>query len=201
MEVLLVIGIIIISTCLALVLPQKASAHCDTMDGPTVADGRKALETNNVNYALKWVGPEYDEELSKIFKLCVIVRKHGPDAQELADQYFLESLVRIHRTGEGVPYTGVKPSGTPIDEKIAAADKSIAVGNLSPLEGMVAGDKIAELQARFARVMALKDFDVNDVSAGREYIEAYVQFFKFAEGEEEEHGHGHAHGHAPEHHK
>jgi len=32
---------------------------------------------------------------------------------------------------------------------------------------------------------------VNDVKAGREYIEAYVQFFKFAEGEEhadESHG-------------
>lgn len=200
MELLIITGIIIMSACLVLALPQKASAHCDTMDGPTVADGRKALETNNVNYALKWVGPEYDEELSKIFKQCVIVRNLGPDAQELADQYFLESLVRLHRTGEGVPYTGVKPSGTQIDEKIAAADKSISVGSLSPLEGMIEEDKIAELQARFYKVMALKNFDVNDMDAGREYIEAYVKFFKFAEGEEEEHGHGSAHGHASGHH-
>lgn len=192
MELLIIIVIVVISACLVLALPQKASAHCDTMDGPTVADGRKALKTNNVNYALKWVGPEYEEELSKIFKKCVIVRNLSPDAQELADQYFLESLVRLHRIGEGVSYTGVKPSGIPIDEKIAAADKSIEVGNLSPLEGMIEEDKIAELQDRFNNVMALKNFDVNDVSAGREYIEAYVKFFKFAEGEEEEHGHGHA---------
>jgi hypothetical protein len=32
--------------------------------------------------------------------------------------------------------------------------------------------------------MSLKNFDINNVEAGREYIEAYVQFFKFAEGEE-----------------
>ena len=35
--------------------------------------------------------------------------------------------------------------------------------------------------------MSLKDFDVNRVEEGREYIEAYVQFFKFAEGEDEHH--------------
>lgn len=33
--------------------------------------------------------------------------------------------------------------------------------------------------------MALKNFDTNNVDAGREYIEAYVKFFKFAEGEED----------------
>jgi hypothetical protein len=42
----------------------------------------------------------------------------------------------------------------------------------------------------------LKNFDVNNVEGGREYIEAYVQFFKFAEGEVD----GHAtksHGNTP----
>jgi hypothetical protein len=199
MDTMQVIGIFILSVIITFVLPQKAKAHCDTMDGPTVADGRKALETNNINYALKWIMPEYEEELSKIFKLCVKVRALGPEARELADQYFLESLVRIHRMGEGVPYTGVKPSGTPIDEKIAAADKSIAMGNLIPLEGMIAEERLPELEERFARAMRLKEFDVNDVAAGRKYIAAYVGFFKFAEGEEHEHEHGH--GHAAEHQK
>ena len=44
---------------------------------------------------------------------------------------------------------------------------------------------MAELTIRFGKVMSLKKFDVNNVKAGREYIEAYVQFFHFAEGEEE----------------
>lgn len=55
-------------------------------------------------------------------------------------------------------------------------------------------DKQPELERRFQRVMALRDFDVNDLEAGREYIEAYVQFFKFAEGEEDEHHGVHGHG-------
>jgi hypothetical protein len=119
------------------------------------------------------------------------VRGLNPDARQLADHYFFETVVRVHRSGEGVAYTGIKPSGTPVDEKILAADKSIESGNLSPLTGLVPKEKLQELKERFDKVMSLKNFDVNNVQAGREYIEAYVQFFHYAEGEEEGHHPGH----------
>lgn len=172
-------------------LPLNASAHCDTMDGPTVADGQRAMAENNVNYALKWVQPDYEEEIKQVFDLSMKVKDLSPESKEIAEKYFYGELIRIHRAGEGAPYTGLKPSGTPVDEKVLAADESIAVGNLSPLENLVEEEQKTELQERFENVMTLKDFDVNDVEAGREYIEAYVKFFKFAEGEEE---HGEAHG-------
>jgi len=189
------IGRSLMALSIVAAFPLMASAHCDTMDGPTVSDGKKALDSNNVNYALKWVKPESEKEIDQIFKQVTAVRKLSPEAKELADKYFYENLVRVHRAGEGAAFTGVKPSGTPVDEKVAAADKSIEVGNLSPLEGMVPEDKMPELKERFEKVMSLKNFDVNNVEAGREYIEAYVSYFHFAEGEEEEHA---AHGQAEE---
>lgn len=177
---------IIFSTMLFLVLPANfALAHCDTMDGPVVADAKKAIDQNNVNYVLKWIRPADEKEVTEAFNLIMKVRDLSPDAKHLADMYFFETLVRLHRNGEGMSFTGVKPSGTPIDEKILAADKSIEAGNLSPLNGLLPDEKQAELKSRFEKVLALKNFDVNDVKAGREYIEAYVQFFHFAEGEEE----------------
>lgn len=162
-----------------------ADAHCDTMDGPAVKDGLKAMDTDNVNYALKWVQPQYEKEVSDAFSLSMKVRNQNADSKELADKYFLDVMIRTRREGEGEPFTGVKPHGVPIDERVKAADKSIAVGNLSPLKGLVEEERMPELQKRFDRVMSLKNFDVNDLKAGREYIEAYVQFFKFAEGEDE----------------
>lgn len=107
--------------------------------------------------------------------------------------YFLENLVRIHRAGEGAPFTGLKPAGVPIEEKVAAADKCIEIGNLSPLEGLASPEEMSELEKRLQKALTLKDFDLNDVQAGREYIKAYVSFFKFAEGEDHDHGHGHDH--------
>ena len=177
-------------------------AHCDTMDGPVVTDAQKALDQNNINYILKWIQPLNENEVKNAFGLVMKVRVLSPDAKQLADHYFFETVVRLHRGGEGVPYTGIKPSGTPVDKKILAADKSIESGNLSPLTGLVPKEKLPELKERFDNVMSLKNFDVNNVQAGREYIEAYVHFFHYAEGEEEGHHPGHteesAHlGHLP----
>jgi hypothetical protein len=167
-------------------LPASTSfAHCDTMDGPVVASAIKAIDQNNINFALIWVQASHEKEVKEAFDLTMKVRGLGKDARKLADKYFFETLVRLHRNGEGVAYTGVKPAGTLIDEKILAADKSIAVGNLSPLNTLTPESKHTELKILFDKVMALKDFDVNDVPAGRKYIEAYVQFFHFAEGESE----------------
>jgi hypothetical protein len=169
---------------IVLALPTMASAHCDTMEGPTVGDAKKAIETNNVNYVLKWVAPENEKEISKVFKRTMKKREKNPELQETADRYFFESVVQIHREGEGATYEGLK-EGIPMDEVVFAADKSIEIGNLSPLEGMVPQEKMTELIDLFEKAMSLKDFDVNEVEAGREYIEAYVSFFEFAEGTEE----------------
>jgi len=179
---------VVVALGIMVLMPLSASAHCDTMDGPTVIDGKKAMANNNVNYALKWVQPEYEKEMSQVFNLSMKVKDLSPDAKELSEKYFFENLVRIHRVGEKAPFTGLKPHGTSIDEKVLAADKSIEVGNLSPFGNMIEKEKMPELKERFVKVMALKNFDVNNVEAGREYIESYVKFFKFAEGEEgEEH--------------
>ncbi len=166
-------------------------AHCDTMDGPVIKDARLALSENNINYALKWIQEADEAELKEAFDLTMKVRKLGPEAQTLADRYFFDTLVRIHRMGEGVGFTGVKPAGTPVDERILAADKAIEAGNLTPLAGKVPVEKKHELHILFDRVMALKNYDINNVKAAREYVAAYVSFFKFAEGEEHAHAAGH----------
>ncbi len=170
-------------------------AHCDTMDGPLITDAQKAIGQKNVNFVLKWVPAANETEIKDAFSLMLKVRTLSPEAKSLSEMYFFETLVRIHRAAEGVPFTGVKPSGTPIDEKVLAADKSIEAGNLSPLKGKIPQKNLPELTERFEKVMSLKNFDVNNVEAGREYIEAYVQFFKFAEGEVDGHN---AHGQGSE---
>jgi hypothetical protein len=181
---------------LALLLrPSVASAHCDTMDGPAVKDGQLALQTGNVNIALKWVHEDGGAELARIFAQAEAARGCSEAARVVADQWFLENLVRIHRAGEGAPYTGLQPVGAPVDERVRAADEAVASGTLAPLAGMVPEEQVAELEQRFAAVLARKDFTVDDVDAGRSYLDAYVRFFKLAEGHGEEHDHANHHEH------
>lgn len=186
MRFMLTTGMVIFS----LLLATNASAHCDTMDGPVIRDAKTAIAKNNLNYVLKWVHSDAEAELREVFNLSMKVRNHGTDAQKLADMYFFETLIRLHRNGEGVSYTGLKPSGTPVDRKILLADEAIEKNNLQPLDGVIPHERFHELEERFQKVISLKNFDPDNVEAGREYVEAYVSFFKFAEGEEAAH---HAH--------
>ena len=193
MSVLMTIAAFAAALAIVVLHPQRASAHCDTMDGPTAQDGIKALDTGNLNYVLKWITAEGEAELSSVFERSLATRELGGAAREVADRWFLENLVRIHRAGEGAGFTGLEPTGTPIDEKVAAADRSIAEGSLQPLAGLVPADRLPELERRFATVLERHDYDIDDVAAGRAYIEAYVSFFKFAEGEDHDHAHAHVH--------
>ena len=194
MTVLLLLGSCLVALAMVVLRPVRAYAHCDTMDGPAAQDGRRALETNNPNHALKWIGAEHENELREIFTLAQTARVQGREAREVADRWFLENLVRIHRAGEGAPYTGLKPSGGTVDEKVAAADRCIDVGTLEPLAGLVPAERLPDLQVRLAEVLARKRYDLDDLESGRAYVEAYLSFFKLAEGEERGH-HAHA-GHA-----
>ena len=194
--VLLVLGACLLALSVVVLRPVRAGAHCDTMDGPAVQDGRRALETGNPSHALKWVGAEQENELREIFALARKARDQGEEAREVADRWFLENLVRTHRAGEGAPYTGLKLSGAPVDEKVVAADRCVDTGTLEPLAGLVPTELVPELERRLAAVLERKHYDVDDLSAGRDYVEAYVSFFKLAEGEEHEGHHAHtAHRH------
>jgi Family of unknown function (DUF6448) len=87
---------------------DRALGHCDGMDGPVVKAAQKALEAGNVNLVLIWVQKADEVEVRKAFDQTITVRKLGPEARALADRYFFETLVRLHRAGEGAPYTGLK---------------------------------------------------------------------------------------------
>ncbi len=188
MTVLLLAATALTLALVVLLWPRTADAHCDTIDGPAVADGRTALETGNVNHALRWVGPDAEAEVTEVFGLATRVRTLGGDALTVADRLFLETLVRLHRAGEGAPFDGLKPSGTPVDPVVAAADAAIALGRIDPLVGLVAGERLHELEHRLQHALALKDVPVDDVEAGRRSLAAYVAFVLYAEGEDDHHG-------------
>lgn len=167
---------------LAAFLPApRALAHCDTVDGPVVAAARIALEKGDVSPVLKWVRPENEKEVRAAFARTIAVRGGGREARELADTWFFETLVRIHRSGEGAPFTGLAPSGTPVEPAIVLADKALAASDPAELlrfVGATVGDGIRE---RFARAAEAKKHAEESVAKGREFVAAYVELTHYVE--------------------
>ncbi len=183
---------------IVLLASNKTFAHCDGMDGPVVTAAKNALETGNVNLVLIWVQKKDEAEIKKAFQKTLAVRKLNPEAKELADMYFFETFVRIHRAGEGAPYTGLKPAGRDQGPAIPAADKAIVDGKVEPVIKLLT-DKIRDgINEYFKHVTAKKNFKKDDVEAGRKYIEAYVIFIHYVEGLYEAAKEA-VHGHYPEH--
>lgn len=163
-----------------LFVPVTTLAHCDTLDGPVVAAARKALDSGNVNPVLIWVQKKDEMEIRKQFEKTVAVRKVSAQAKELADMYFFETLVRIHRAGEGAGYTGLKPGGK-IEPPIAAADKSLETGKLQDVAQLISKRMEEGLHHNFEIMMKKKNYSPNDVAAGRAFASAYVEYTHYVE--------------------
>jgi Family of unknown function (DUF6448) len=180
--------------------PALARAHCDTADGPVALAAARALDAGKPDLALAWVQPSGDAEIRDAFARALAVRKLGPDARALADRWFLENLVRVHRAGEGAPYTGVKPAGADAGPAVRAADAAVAARSPAALDGVVKGAANAGARARLETVLRLRPAAERTVEDGRAYVAAYVEYVHFVEGAAagapEPHG---AHGAAPAH--
>ena len=160
---------------------KKAFAHCDTLDGPVVLAAKKSLATGNINYAIIWVQEEQQAEIKEAFESAVSVRKISKAAQQFADKSFYETLVRVHRAGEGAPYNGLKPAGFDMGPAIPAADKSIISGNTADLEKFLILKMKESLDKYFKELQEKKNYNVNDVKAGRAYVKAYVEYIHSVE--------------------
>ncbi len=176
------IGMVVVTTiCIGIwFIPGIAGAHCDTLAGPVVMTAKIALEKGDVTPVLKWVKKEYETEIREAFKKTLIVRGKSKEAKELADMYFFETLVRLHRAGEGAPYTGLK-IGEAVEPIIADADKALESGSVDNLVKLVSDAVASGIRERFTHVKETRKHTDESVEAGRQFVEAYVEFTHYVE--------------------
>jgi hypothetical protein len=161
--------------------PSRSSAHCDGLDGPVVTAARRALETGDVAPVLIWVQAKDDAVVRDAFQKTLAVRRSGPEAQALADMYFFETVVRIHRAGEGASYDGLKPAGRDLGPAIPAADRALEKGSPDEVVALLTDAIRDGVRAHFDVARKRQSFDAHNVRAGREYVEAYVEYIHFVE--------------------
>ncbi len=175
--------------------------QCDTMDGPVVAAARRALENEDVNLILPYVKDDVSADVKSAFEKVVEARKADPAAREVADLYFFETAVRLHRAGEGAPYTGLKPAGLDVGPVIPLAEKAIETGSAEALIRLLTDTLRQEIEHRLDHLNDLRDYRAGDVTRAREYVEAMLglevyshQLYQAMKAAPHEGGHEHHHG-------
>jgi len=174
-------GPVVAALAAVFMVTGSALGHCDTMDGPVVKDAQTAVMKGDVTGLLKWVPQADEDEIRQAFQKTLLVRAKGPEAQELADMYFFETLVRVHRAGEGAPYTGIKPAGTPLPAPIAMSDAALEQGNLDELARHIAAAVETNIRERFAAAAEARKHKDESIESGRKFVAAYVEFVHYVE--------------------
>ncbi len=152
------------------------------MDGPVVAAAKAALARNDITPVLKWIKKDDEAQITAAFDKTVAVRAKGSDVRELADQFFFETVVRVHRAGEGAPFTGLKPAGTPLEPPIREADNALESGSIDKVLKLLTDGAAAGVRKRFADVQERKRHADESVDAGRAFVAAYVEYVHYIEG-------------------
>jgi hypothetical protein len=172
---------IVASIALTTLFSSIAVAHCDSMSGPVVKDAQAALASKKVDPVLKWVGPRDEATIRDAFEMALAVRGESDVAKAVADKYFFETLVRIHRATEGEGFTGLKPAGS-VDPAIASSDLALQRGNVDEFASATGAAVRDGVQRRFADAYAKRQIAGRTVEQGREYVKAYVEFTHYAVG-------------------
>ncbi|HEY9266695.1 MAG TPA: DUF6448 family protein [Mycobacterium sp.] len=161
---------------------------------------RLALETDEVELILPYVGAGGEHELRDAFDRTRKVRVLGGEARDVADRWFFETAVRVHRAGEGAPFTGLKPAGLDVGPVIPAAERALETGNAEELIDVLSTAVRSEAERRHGHAMALKEVAGRGLAEAREYTEAMLGLQVWAHGVyrqvmAEPHSHSGAHRH------
>jgi hypothetical protein len=178
--VLATITTLIAALAVIAVQASPASAHCDSREGPVVTAAGQALEKGDVKLILPFVKADQEQELTVAFDQTMAVRTRGPQVRELADEYFKETALRLHRVGEGAPYTGIKEQ-TEENPALEAAEESLGQGTPDAVLTMLDEKLRAKVSERYQGVLDARTAEAANktVETSRERVEAELMFEKY----------------------
>lgn len=163
---------------------KVAEAHCDSLDGPVVLAAKKALDSKDVNVVLPYVFKEGENEVKKAFDKVISVRGKDPEVKDLADRYFYETVMRVHRKGEGAPFEGLQPAGIDYGPALPAAEKALEEGSDKKLKKLLHKHLDGAIENKFEETMRIIELESkhDSVTAKRKVVEAKFEFEKYILG-------------------
>jgi hypothetical protein len=170
------VGIVCIS-----IFTVMAYGHCDTMSGPVAVAAGEALKNDDFKTIQIWVGREQQEELKKRFDECLAVHQMGGQASDLANRYFIETAIRLHRQAEGMSFTGVKPA-QPLPSDVEAAERALEAGDVKIITDMLTKETETQTKTWFDKAMEAKKHKDESEEAGRKWVDAYVKYVVYVHG-------------------
>ena len=196
--------ILTVGTAVLLEGRRFVAVRCFTLDGPVVTAARAALDADRVDLVLPYVPSDGEDEVRAAFELARKARPGGEAAREVAVLYFFDTVVRVHRRGEGAPHTGLKPAGLDVGPVIPLAAQAADTGDTAPLLALLRDELERQVTRRCQQVRSLAAHADEGVPAARAATSARLGLLVWShklhaamQVNIHEDGHGEMHRHRP----
>ena len=99
--------------------------------------------------------------------------------QDVTIDWYFKTVNRLHRSGERVLYTCIKPDDLDESQIVPKVERAIEIGDVEEIIRAIPPIREGDLTQRLRNVMDKKNYDVNNVAAGRAYVSAFIDFIVY----------------------
>ena len=151
----------------------------DPHNGPVMRAAKMALETGNANYVLIWVSEKSENTLKNLLEKTYCERSSRKNLQNRAIDWYFETVNRFHLANKGALYTCLKPGGLDENPIVPKVERAIETGNFEKIIGVIPNTHAADVREHFHHVMDKRNYDLNNIAAGRAYVSAFFDFIGY----------------------
>jgi hypothetical protein len=146
-----------------------------------VRGARAALKTGDAEQVLVWIPAGEQGIVIDALEDARAVRRLGQAARKLADQYFVETVARLHCLALDQAFLGIAPAGYDFGPAVLAAEEAVATGDVDRLVRVLQRELDQTVREHWIRVQqARQAYQKGDLDAGRRYALTYLDFIDFA---------------------
>jgi len=153
----------------------------DAGNGPILKAAKIALETGNPNYILIWIPEESENTYKNLLEKTCCERSVRKNTGDCAIGWYFETVNRFHYAGRCPHYVNMKSDGLYGSQIIPDVEGAIESGNFEKIIARIPDSHVADARERFHRVRNKRNYDINNIAAGRAYVSAFITFIEYVQ--------------------
>lgn len=148
-------------------------------NGPVMSAAKKALETGKAHHILIWIPEASENTLKNLLEKACCERRIQTDGYDHIIDWYFATVRRFHSVGYGPRNLNI--SLKTLEEKtiISLVERACESGNFEEIAMVIPDIPAGELRQQFNDVMKKRNYDVENIAAGRVYVSEFTDFIAF----------------------
>lgn len=148
-------------------------------NGPGMDAAKKALETGKAHHILIWIPEELKSTLKNFLEKACCERNTRKNVHGHAVDWHFQTIHRLQSLYYGPHNLNITTKEPEEKAIILLVERACEGGNFEEITTVIPDTPTGDMPQRFNDVMKKKNYDVENIAAGRVYVSAFTDFIVF----------------------